>query len=545
MADVKALQLRLRLAEGRVKRAFDLVKAIASDASKVKLFLATARDLPGVKQAFDTDFIELEAAADMLEDFNSDDHLQRMTQLEEHYYTVMATVDSLNSTDKTAEQVASDDKGLTSRRGKVALPKIALPCFDGIPQNWSNFSNLFETLVSNNSELSAVEKLAYLKSALGGEPLGMIHSLSLSEANFDVAWKLLLNRYDNKRLIVSSHVEALLQAPSASAESARSLRQLVTVISENVSALEALGAPVDKWDMVLLPILSKRLDTKLRVDWEMTLGQEFPTLDGFITFLEKHCNAQEAVTYSHSKAVAQGSKQRSFAPTRNIPFSKVHLSAVQVCCICSATHPLFKCPEFLTYNPHDRYSVVKKNNLCLNCLGGSHRSKNCSLTAACKHCGSKHNSLLHFERVSHQESGSGEDGETARTAETTVSSMSSRVVNPPCANHTILLSTAQVAVFDSNGGSVTVRALLDTASQASFITERLMQKMHLKRERIHLPVQGLSNTPVNVARARTSVIIGPVGNASLQFSVDAFVLPNTVKPPLTNILFNEKPHTTK
>lgn len=111
-----------------------------------------------------------------------------------------------------------------------------------------------------------MEKLAYLNGALGDEPLGIIQSIALSKANFEVAWNLLVDLYDNKRLIMSAHVEALLQAPSASVASPKSLRQLLSVLSENVAVLDALGAPVEHWDMILLSILCKRLDPKLQGD---------------------------------------------------------------------------------------------------------------------------------------------------------------------------------------------------------------------------------------------------------------------------------------
>ncbi|UYV74956.1 hypothetical protein LAZ67_12001893 [Cordylochernes scorpioides] len=46
------------------------------------------------------------------------------------------------------------------------LPKIELPIFDGKIENWISFSNIFKTTIIDNSQLTNLVKLQYLKTCL-------------------------------------------------------------------------------------------------------------------------------------------------------------------------------------------------------------------------------------------------------------------------------------------------------------------------------------------------------------------------------------------
>lgn len=60
-----------------------------------------------------------------------------------------------------------------------------------------------------------------------GRAAQCLQSLSLSNENYDAAWKLLKSRFENKRLIVQHHIQALFDLPILAKESASSLRKLI------------------------------------------------------------------------------------------------------------------------------------------------------------------------------------------------------------------------------------------------------------------------------------------------------------------------------
>lgn len=77
MAGVKAAVLRLRLAEGRLKHAYDLAIAntVATNESNLRVFLANVRDLPSVKQLYDADYVTVEEVSAGIENFDAEHHL--------------------------------------------------------------------------------------------------------------------------------------------------------------------------------------------------------------------------------------------------------------------------------------------------------------------------------------------------------------------------------------------------------------------------------------------------------------------------------------
>ncbi|CAB3252463.1 unnamed protein product [Arctia plantaginis] len=87
---------------------------------------------------------------------------------------------------------------------QVKLSRIQLPTFSGSYEDWPAFKNLFKSLVHENTSLSEVQKLHYLKLSVINEASILLKHIQVIEANYDKAWQMLIHRYDNKRLIVSS-----------------------------------------------------------------------------------------------------------------------------------------------------------------------------------------------------------------------------------------------------------------------------------------------------------------------------------------------------
>ncbi|KAJ8685457.1 hypothetical protein QAD02_021250 [Eretmocerus hayati] len=61
-------------------------------------------------------------------------------------------------------------------------------------------------------------------------------------------------------------------------------------------------------------------------------------------------------------------------------------------------------------------------------------------------------------------------------------------------------TTAQVYVVAENGVRLKVRALIDPASQVSFVSSSLCQELHIKSELIHAPIPSVGDELVTVSR---------------------------------------------
>jgi len=102
-------------------------------------------------------------------------------------------------------------------------------------------TDTFETLIVNNNALSNVQKFQYLIASLKNEAKDLISNLQIANENFLVAWQLVTQRYNNKRLIALMH---LRQTPQVRKGDASSLRQFFNYVSGHRNALHALSLNV-------------------------------------------------------------------------------------------------------------------------------------------------------------------------------------------------------------------------------------------------------------------------------------------------------------
>lgn len=63
----------------------------------------------------------------------------------------------------------------------------------------------------HNTSIPEHHKFYYLKACLKSEAAGVMASLEITEDNYKVAWDSLKKRYDNRRVIVDSHVKSIFE----------------------------------------------------------------------------------------------------------------------------------------------------------------------------------------------------------------------------------------------------------------------------------------------------------------------------------------------
>lgn len=74
----------------------------------------------------------------------------------------------------------------------------------------------------------------------------MINSLPLSSDNFIIAWQLICERYNNKKLLIDSHIKAIFDLPKIGNENLSQLRHLTDEIWSNLRSLNNLGKPTEQ-----------------------------------------------------------------------------------------------------------------------------------------------------------------------------------------------------------------------------------------------------------------------------------------------------------
>jgi len=76
---------------------------------------------------------------------------------------------------------------------------------------------------------------------LTGSALSVIKSILLSTANYPVAWAALTDRFENKRLPATAHLDKLFAFKPIAQESIPALTAFLNIFKENDATLKLLG----------------------------------------------------------------------------------------------------------------------------------------------------------------------------------------------------------------------------------------------------------------------------------------------------------------
>lgn len=71
----------------------------------------------------------------------------------------------------------------------------------------NNAQQFINTLIHNNGQVSDVQKLHYFKGTLESPAADIISNLSMTNVNYNTGYNLPQNRYNNKFLIITSHLQ--------------------------------------------------------------------------------------------------------------------------------------------------------------------------------------------------------------------------------------------------------------------------------------------------------------------------------------------------
>lgn len=398
------------------------------------------------------------------------------------------------------EQASSSSNESINRNSShlnVKLPPIEVPKFSGDYENWLQFRETFESLIHTNISLSNIQKYHYLKASLLGNATEVITSLEFSADNYSIAWDLLCDRYNNTRLLIQNHVKAIFNIEVSVKQSSKLIRNIIDTMSKHLKALKQLKQPTDAWDTLIIYLITSKLDNATARDWEEYIAKKnSPTLDDLRSFLKAKADLLETLELKSADVPSKGYKgtpTKAFLANESNEVKNTSLNSnanintntgysYSNCPFCKRnTHFIRNCPDFLKLSAHDRTERAKQLKLCINCLRLGHKNTVCRLSN-CRKCNGRHNTLLHLTKPE-QES---ENGAIASNSSSALTSYNTNAGD-------VLLSTALLQVLDKNNRAHTVRAILDSASQSSFITSDLCQRLDLATEDVAMAVTGINN----------------------------------------------------
>ncbi|XP_013149246.1 PREDICTED: uncharacterized protein LOC106111652 [Papilio polytes] len=317
---------------------------------------------------------------------------------ESKYYKALSNAQDLLAA--CSNSPSSDFKSITSNRKLVKLPTIQLPKFNGSYENWLEFRDTFASLIHSNDDIDDINKFHYLRACLESSAAVVIKSIEFSASNYSVAWKVLCERYDNKRLLIQNHVVTLFNIEPIPKESSCSIKQLIDQLKKNLRALEALGEPVEYWDTLLIYLTTKKLDPRTYREWEEFKGRTdedtSKKFSEFMKFLRSRADLLETLELSHINPIKSISKFKSMVSTQQInkySSSNANLPS-RLCPKCKGDHNLSSCSQFLALSNEARFKILPTFKICFNCFRSGHYANHCR-KPGCNVCKRRHNSLIH------------------------------------------------------------------------------------------------------------------------------------------------------
>lgn len=441
-----------------------------------------------------------------------------------------------------------------------STPRLDVPVFNGNCSQWVSFKDLFTEAIHNKNSLSDAQKMQFLKSKVRGEAERLIQHLPISTENYASCWNILNNRFNNIKLIFTTHMNTLLGFSHIQQQSGGQLKKMHDVTVETLNAIKNLDVDLSTWDPILVHLLSQKLDSDTHADYIASLKnpRELPILQEFLDFLEGKFIALESsrrnkekvqhkplphnrepqhknVYYDRSFGYQQGSNVRgsyfnnsqnnNFHYKTHQPMKSLHISSNFKCPLCNQDHGIYNCKNFLEMPNDQKLRIVNKLKLCVNCLF-SHNSNPCTSTKTCRKCNSKHSSLLHDACM------------TIRPLPTETSPLTGKIAkrheNATNSAHVsqndyteILLTTAMLQVKSSDGSYIKLRALIDQGSQISLISEDAAQKLGIKRQRCKGTVFGVGQKE-NSCKGMINIECSSLYN-DFTFNTEVLIMNNLIK----------------
>lgn len=341
----------------------------------------------------------------------------------------------------------------------------------------------------------------------------------------------------------------IMDAPALKDGSGKEVRRLHDTVQQHLRALKALGN--EPSGPFITSMLELKLDTNTAFEWHKYSqdSEEVPHYSKLLEFLNLRAQASEAPNAESKRSHRNDAHSAKRPNNQGSGAQRFHFTSLtsnvtdHSCVVCKEKHPLYICSQFKSFSRDRKLSIVRSNNLCLNCLGSGHFAKSCRSLNRCQKCQKIHHTLLHQPQettASSQLSMSSNPSTVQLSTTESVVAASNAATTRISSN--VLLMTCRVFVIAPDGSTVKARALLDAGSTASFISERLAQALRLPQSQQPATIDGVAGlTHGSSVHSTGTFIISPTNSTRKEISVTAVILPRvTTNLPLKSVPLDPK-----
>ena len=423
----------------------------------------------------------------------------------------------------------------------LTLPQPDLPIFDGDPTEYCDFVRAFENLIESKTRSSSA-RLYYLVQYTAGEVQELMRScLSMKEdAGYCEARRLLLERYGQGYRIATAFVERITNGPPFKAEDGPGLQKFSILLTSCSNTLKEIGYINKLENPDGLKKIIDRLPYGLKLKWReivdtvMQKEKRDVTVKDITDFIQIRARVANHPIFGKISSDAKRNDPNNYSKqrprvrnygTQGKPHDKTGVGKALKCSSCDANHWLSQCDAFKQMSVEDRFVFVRQKKLCINCLVPGHFVRDCSKKSFCRvhGCTDKHSTFLHPKQPrtdppSDKLTPGEKDEDNSRRSEEDHAAKESnngyvRTRKSPL-RASASMSTTGLAVVPvrvkAKGKAKTVEtyAFLDSGSNTSFCTEKLMRLLNLKGTKMTLSLTTMesANAPIETSYVNLEVL---------------------------------------
>ena len=574
IAQQEALQKELEKRNGHyivIKNAVEKAKKLLSTPEQTAVQEEIQLQLESIRNTLERKRLILESLNERIENLLRSNELEKeiveRSEMEENIEETIFRIRKI--TDRRNVDV---EPSTSHKTAKVKLPKLSLTRFDGNPTHWATFWDSFHSTIDSNAELANIDKLKYLQNSLIGEAAQTIAGLQITNENYKEAIDLLEKRFGNKQIILSRHIETIMELPKINSnEDLHGIRLLYDNLESTTRSLKSIGVDSDSYSTVLSPIIMSKLPQELRLLISRSLEDEWNIAElleklGEEISLREKCTLASIGNVSHrfNKDTRGGKSVQAIRrpqPTFSTLVAENTQQQVPNCLFCQNKHYSASCTRVT--DPHSRKKILRELRRCFVCLKGGHVSRDCTSRSRCFYCKERHHSSICISRPESRAAGNirqYNDMESHRqlttpTARPTPPAVQAEAQTRPVSTNlyishgessqATLLQTAkaQVHQISNPSNSVNVRVILDSCSQKSYVTTRLRDRLNLPAvnsnkvlikefgnergtlqtcDTVQVAIRCADNLTVYINAFVVPLICSPLSNQAINFAKDMY-----------------------
>jgi hypothetical protein len=301
--------------------------------------------------------------------------------------------------------------GTSISRG-FEMPKRDYMTFDGNPMNYPRFMENFRVNIEER-EPNSQAKLAYLIQFCTGIAKEAISNCVIlpGHEGFRRAKEILYNSFGQSHIIIHAYISKVIKGGSIKDGESGKLLELARDMENCQINLTQLGCESEINAQSNLEKIVTRLPRYLQADWAkeayiLLENNKTPTFQHLTNYITKKAK-RDSRAYGQligsrppddqKLRNRKGSSGTSFTTHGSNENSKDEHNRVK-CHYCKKNgHTVDRCYTFRSRSFEDKKQLIRKEKLCMLCLGKGHFVKKCRKRDAClvAGCRQRHHSLLH------------------------------------------------------------------------------------------------------------------------------------------------------